>query len=462
MSIFNSDLKSEQILSVLKDVKNRIHFIGILGSGMYPLARLLQGRGYKVSGSDAVAIEDSYNDGSIVITRPKVSLDNGISMAVYSLAIDDRDPEILYARSQGILLVSRAQLLGALMCPYDVRISVSGSHGKSTVTALIDHILATSGKERTTVSGAKLSSGETFVDKGGDIFLAEACEYKDSFLRLCPTHQLITSVELDHTDYFASFEDIRASFLKAAKKARCAVINCDDDGASHIINEMRKNNPKAIITYGRKETADYRICEVEKKGKSTDFTVISDGRQFRLTTTLIGEFNLYNISAAVAMADIMGVDRSAIEKAVGSFCTIDRRMTLISEISGVPVYYDYAHHPSEIRAILTALKEIYGAVTLVFRPHTYSRTKSLWQDFIAELSKADFTILLDIYPAREKSIFGVDSKRLASCIKNAVYANKCEAVNLALSHRSDAIALIGAGDVEDVKNEFIKLGKSMG
>ena len=461
MSIFNSDLNPEKILSALKDVKSRIHFIGILGSGMYPLAKLLHTRGYMISGSDDASRAQSYKDESgVVITRPRASLDEDVDIAVYSLAIDENNPEILYSKSRGIPLVSRAQLLGALMSLYDLRVSVSGSHGKSTVTALIDHILTSSGRKHTTVSGARLSSGESFIDGGGSIFLAEACEYKDSFLRLCPTHQIITSVELDHTDYFTSIDDIRDSFLKTAKKARYALVNSDDEGASVIIDEMRESG--RILTYGRTETADYRIDTVKRTGNTTDFTVISKGRGFELSTSLIGDFNLYNICAAVAMADMLGVDKNEIEKAVSSFCTIDRRMTLISEISGVPIYYDYAHHPSEIRAMLTALKERYGTVTLVFRPHTYSRTYSLWQDFITELGKADFTILLDIYPAREDPIDGVDSEKLSACIKNAVYSSKDRAADLALSHKTDVIALIGAGDVGDVKNEFIRLGKNTG
>ena len=463
MSIFNSNLSSEQILSVLKDVQSSIHFIGILGSGMYPLARLLGERGYKISGSDDAAREGIYQDaGGITVTRPDRCLDKDIDMVVYSLAIDEENPQIQSAKSRGVMLVSRAQLLGALMSLYDVRVSVSGSHGKSTVTALIDHILASSGNAHTTVCGAKLSTGESFLDEGGRIILAEACEYKDSFLRLCPTHQLITSVELDHTDYFESIDRIMASFLCAARKAEYILVNVDDTNAAVIADKIRSEKRNTLLTYGRNETADYRICDIKRKGDKTDFTVLSEGRKFNLTTSLIGVFNLYNITAAVAMSDMLGIDKYEIEKATASFRPIDRRMTLISEINDVPVYYDYAHHPSEIHALVDALKERYGTVTLIFRPHTYSRTQSLWQGFIDELGRADFTVLLDIYPAREKPIDGISSQRLASFIKNAVYSDKSDAVELALSHRSDVIALVGAGEVEDIKRKLIELGKNTG
>ena len=463
MSIFNSDLNPEKILSVLKDVKGRIHFIGILGSGMYPLARLLYNRGYKISGSDDAAHEDNYKDESgIDITRPHASIDGDVVMAVYSLAIDEENPEILSARARGIPLVSRAQLLGAIMSLFKTRVSVSGSHGKSTVTALIDHILLSSGIAHTTVSGARLSSTESYVDLGGDVFVAEACEYKDSFLRLCPTYQIITSVELDHTDYFNDIDAIRASFSKAASKAEYTLINRDDTVASLIADETKREKPDTSRTYGMKNAADYRISSIERAGESTRFSVKTRDKTFYLTTSLIGEFNLYNVTAAVAMADMLGVDRRDVERAVESFHTVDRRLTLISRIDGIPVYYDYAHHPTEIRAIVGALKERYGRVTLIFRPHTYSRTAALWSDFVAELGKADFTVLLDIYPAREREIEGVTAERLAPCIKNAVYSHKNEAVMTALSQRTDVIALIGAGEVEDVKRELIELGKNMG
>ena len=430
---------------------------------MYPLARLLYDRGYKISGSDDAAREENYRDKSgINITRPTATLGENVVMAVYSLAIDEENPEILSARMSGIPLVSRAQLLGAIMSLFDTRVSVSGSHGKSTVTALVDHILLSSGISHTTVCGAKLSSGGSFVDLGGEIFVAEACEYKDSFLRLSPTHQVITSVELDHTDYFENIDAIRDSFLRAARNSKYTIINCDDTVASLIADEIKREKPDTSLTYGMKNAADYRISAIEMAGENTRFSVKTRDKTFYLTTSLIGEFNLYNITAAVVVADMLGVAKNDIEKAVESFRSIERRLTLISEIDGVPIYYDYAHHPSEIRAIVKALNERYGRVTLIFRPHTYSRTASLWDDFVTELSRADFTVMLDIYPAREQAMDGINAERLAPCIKNAVYSHQNEAVKIALSQKNDVIALIGAGEVEDVKRELIQLGKNMG
>ena len=466
MSIFNSDLKAEQIRSVLKDVKKSVRFVGILGSGMYPLARLLSNRGYKVSGYDAAAHPDTYVDPCGIEISNRIRERNcGVGLTVYSLAIDGAHPEITLARTEGIPLVSRAQLLGALMSEYGTRVAVSGSHGKSTVTALIDRILCESEREHTSLSGASLTSGNSLYDGAGDIFVAEACEYKDSFLRLSPTHQIITSVELDHTDYFPDLASVRSSFLLAAHRADTLIIGQDCPVAASIADEIRQNNGEkthTVLTYGTDPASDYRICDVRVRGDKTDFSVVGEGMRFNLSTSLIGRFNLSNIAAAVATADALGIPGEAIERAVGAFLPIDRRLTLIAESEKLKVYYDYAHHPTEIGAVISALSERYGSVVAIFRPHTYSRTRSLWQGFVDELGKADFTVILDIYPAREEPIEGISSHRLSMDIPNAVYADSGSAARIACEHAESVIVLLGAGEVEDVKNDLIKLVKNAG
>ena len=429
---------------------------------MYPLARLLAARGYSVSGSDDNAKCEYYKDDyGIAIQKPGDRIECDIG--VYSLAIDESNTEIRHLRALGIPLISRAQLLGAVMSSFKTRISVSGSHGKSTTTAAIDHILCASGTPHTTVSGATLSCSDSLFNGGGEIFVAEACEYKDSFLRLCPSHQIITSVELDHTDYFSDLDMLKASFMRSVSDVDVALINADDPTAYEISAQLRREEGKRrIYTYGKSRAADYRFESISRDGELTRFSVIKEGQTFRLSTDLMGEFNLYNLTAAVAMADIIGIDKGCIEEAVSDFHTIDRRLTLLSTVGATRVYYDYAHHPAEIRATLAALKERYGTVTVIFRPHTYSRTRSLWNDFISEFSKADFTIMLDIYPAREEYIEGIDARKLAQEIPRGVYSEQCEAARLALLYRTGAIVLMGAGDVESIKQELIELGKNTG
>lgn len=477
-SIFNSSLTLDEVISKLKDVKSTVHFLGILGSGCYPLAKLLRRRGYTVSGTDAGAERDLYVDADgIEIARFRSGIPHGTALLVYSLAISEDDPEILSARKRGVTTVSRAQLLGALMSEYPTRISVSGSHGKSTTTALIEHILAVAEISHTAVSGATLASGQAYKDERGDIFVAEACEYKDSFLQLHPTLQLITSVELDHTDYFPTLADISASFMSAAKMANIALINTDDTAARSIIDELRTQRngikvptphtrvaiteEKTLVTYGKGPDADYRLHSVKIRGELTELSVSIGDRCIDLMTPLIGEYNLYNVTAAVAVADMLGVDFERIRHAVSGFRGIARRASLVAHVGGAPVYYDYAHHPSELTAVISALKARYGTLTVIFRPHTYSRTQSLFDGFVKALTLADHAVLLDVYAAREKPIDGVDSKRLAKSIDNALYcADASTAASLAVSYGSGAIALLGAGEVNTVLSDLIQLGNN--
>lgn len=462
MSIFNSCYTVGEITSILEDVEAHIHFVGVLGAGMYPLATLMRRRGFSVSGSDDAAKEDAYTDeNGIEISRATPPAD--ASAVIYSLAVDESNSEIQYALSHGIPLISRAQLLGAVMRKYGIRIAVSGSHGKSTTTAIIDHVLSVSGLSHTTVSGARLSSGDALYDGGGDVFVAEGCEYKDSFLCLCPSHLVITSVELDHTDYFKDADMLRASFIRAAMRADTVIVNTDDPGAAAIYDALtQRQGLGRVYTYGKSERADYRFSLLGREGDLTRFSVSTPRAILELTTRLMGDFNLYNLTAAVALSDVLGIGAEAVVEAVATFVSIGRRLERISTVGGVPIYYDYAHHPTEIRAALSALKERYGSVSVIFRPHTYSRTGSLWRDFVTELGRADHTVLLDVYPAREEYVPGVDSRLLAKEIPNCTYALPGDATKVALSYGADAVVLMGAGEVEGIKREFIRLSKNTG
>ncbi len=455
MSIFNSDTDVDVICRIIKTRCSKIHFIGILGSGMLPLAAMLKSMGCEVTGSDANYSSNaraSLLDGITVTPHRRINVWNK-DLVVYSLAIDEENTEFIAARTLAIPLISRAQLLGALMLLYRVRVGVSGSHGKSTTVAVLDKILTTAGLSITTLSGASLSDGTTYRLLGNELVLYEACEYKDSFLRMFPTHQIITGIELDHTDYFARLDDVYSSFTKCASRATDAVvINCDCPTAVGLIKAV---GDKAI-SYGKGAGSDYKLT-VGKTDNGTRHFSISKKADWRidLETSLIGEFNLYNITAAVAMADVLGVDRESIRNGVKSFHTIDRRLSLIGELDGRKVFYDYAHHPTEITSVTEAVFDRCGEGTVVFRPHTFSRTKALWNDFIEALCKPRFTILLDIYPAREKEIDGITSAHLAKCIgKSAVRMEFCEVAQYLIDMTEGPIILMGAGDLDPVIDEL--------
>ncbi len=443
-----------QILSFLEDKSAVLHFSGILGEGMLPLARLMKEQGYTVKGSDRdMSRIDRAKGTEITVSTP--SVDNIISadLVIYTLALDKDDMELFEAKKRGIPAVSRAQLLGALMLMYRTSVAVSGSHGKSTTTALIDHIMSEAGRTPTTVCGARLPIGDNCRSGGQSLMIAESCEYKDSFLELSPSVQVVTSLELDHTDYFPDFDAIYRSFAECVGHAdRAVVLNCDTESTA----SLARFASVPCFTYGFSSDAFYRCESVGcKDGVTTLKIEVKNGASLELETSLIGEYNILNITAAFAVADILGVEHGVILRAVSTFHGIDGRFSYIGIHGGRRFFSDYAHHPTEIASVISAARAAYGAVTVVFRPHTYSRTKSLWSDFLTALGKADFTILTDIYPAREAAIEGVDSKSLADELcGNAEYVPLCELAQFVLERTFGTVILMGAGDLSALKAEI--------
>ena len=465
-------LSSEKIEELLKNKVKHIHFVGALGAGMLPLAKLCRSLGYEISGSDARADEFCGREGALdhsanivgdngdelpfsaPITPHAHGLLGGVDLLVASFAIPEDSPEIIDAAAPGIPIISRAQLLGALMTSYKRRVGISGSHGKSTTTALIDKMLCTGGVSHITVSGATLSDGLDVRIEPSDTFVYEACEYRDAFLSFHPTLQVITSIELDHTDYFADIDAIRHSFLAAAERASAGVVlNADFLGSSEFAAKLSV----PVVTYGRAEGADYRYIICDKGRDGYDFHILRRGELFlELQTPLVGEYNVANITAAAAAADILGVDADFIARAVREFSGIERRMSYLGRLADTDVFYDYAHHPTEIASAIDAIKERYSSCAVIFKPHTYSRTRSLWSEFIKALGRSDCAILLDIYPAREAPIDGITSEKLARDMGyNAFYTDNEGAIGHIRSGEYPAAILMGAGDmhtlVADIK-----------
>lgn len=428
--------------------------MGVLGAGMLPLAQMLNERGCSVTGSD-MGTDVSVVD-NIPISTHSPEYARSADFTVYSLAIDERDVDIVAAAEAGVPLISRAQLLGALMLDFHVRIGVSGSHGKSTTTALIDAILCEAGLSPTTISGAELRDGIRYRRGTGGILIYEACEYKDSFLSFFPTHQIITSAQLDHTDYFRDLEHIRESFVKCALRASSVVIISDTAQLSERIDKSI-----SVLTYGKNEKCDFSYRIIEKGQGVCRFSVkIGEKQPLYLETPLIGEFNIENISAAMALAYTLGVSADAIARAVRNFRGIRRRLDKIGTVNGRDIFFDYAHHPTEISLAIDALTGIYGECTVIFRPHTYSRTAGLWSDFVASLGQADFTVLVDIYPAREEPIPGITSERLARAIgKSAKYLPTYDAAAYVMANTRGVIVLMGAGDVDMIRQDLLNMNK---
>ena len=460
----NQTSKSKEKISfdllcrIAESSTSTVHFVGVGGVSMYALARLTMLLGAKITGSDR---ESNERTKELVLLGARVSIGhfpenvNGANLVVYTHAIQEDNQELSAALKLGIPIVSRAEYMGALMTKYQARIGVSGSHGKSSTVAMLEAIFSYAQCSPTVLSGADLPVGEPVKIGSRSLMIYEACEYRDSFLKFSPTISVGLNLELDHTDYFESLDDIKSSFAKALGKAtRFSVISGDDQNLKRIV----KNLKTRVVSFGSGENNDYRYSITSFKERGFEFTISRFGNVIgSFEINIPGVFNVHNATAAIVTSLEYGLDVNSIAEAIRLYRGIPRRLENIGRRYGREVYYDYAHHPTEIAASINALKELtHEPVTVVFKPHTFSRTKSLWKEFRDSLSIADYVILTDIYPAREECIEGITSERLAEEIGHtAIYCGDSDAVKNVDNYTRGTIVLMGAGDLERVKKEIL-------
>lgn len=425
---------------------------------MYSLARLCLERGMRVSGYDRERgkyCESLLERGVKLSFEPDFATAATATLVVYSLAIDVLDSEFVYAGSLGIPRVSRADFLSYLMADYESSIAVSGAHGKSTVTAMLHEIFSVAGKEPSSLLGAELPSGEPFSLGGRELFIYESCEYRDSFLCMRPSAAVITNIEHDHPDYFKDEEAVVKSFLECINGAQdIAVLPIDDKNIRSILDRVTV----PYLTYGISTLSDYRYTIDAFLEEGSRFTVYHENTSHSYEIRLIGSYNVANAVCAVATALEYGIPSEKIKEALFGFKAPSRRLERIGEYRGRRVFYDYAHHPTEISAAIGALRT-WGAraVTVVFKPHTYTRTKAFWDSFVLSLSLADSVILTDIYAAREEPIFDITSERLAAEIGERAVSIADGEILSALDKTEGDIILMGAGEIGNIKR--LVLGK---
>ena len=454
----NQNISFERIRKIAEDKTATVHFVGIGGVSMYSLACLTMLSGARVTGSDR---EASERTDTLLMRGATVSIghstDNvqGASLVVYTHAISDDNVELWEARRLGIPTVNRAEFMGALLLRYKNRIGISGSHGKSTTVAMLDMIMAHAGVNPTVLSGASLAVGEPLKVGSDGLMIYEACEYKDSFLRFSPTVSLGLNLELDHTDYFNSIEDMKLSFSKALGKATAfSVISGDDENLRRILPSIRAKT----ITFGCRENNDYRYSITSFCDRGFEFSISKFGNRIgSFELNIPGVFNVHNAVAAAVVALEYGIDVEVVKEALCDFRGIPRRLEFLGKRHGRSIYYDYAHHPTEIAASINALRMLtHEPVTVVFCPHTYSRTKSLWQELRRALTLADNVVLTAIYPAREQPIEDVTSERLARDIGHtAVFLPDGDIVDYVDRSTYGTIVLMGAGDLENIRKEIL-------
>jgi UDP-N-acetylmuramate--alanine ligase len=443
--------------------RNRVvHFIGIGGVGMSGLAELLKQLGFTVSGSDRQmsAITKRLESLGIAVQYDhEVNFVKRADIVVYSSAIGANNAEREYAAAKGATLMRRAEMLGEFMRA-KFSVGIAGTHGKTTTTSLIGHILSEAGKNPTVIVGGTLKQfGSNAVMGEGELLVAEADEYDRSFLKMFPSIAVVTNIEADHLDCYADIEDIKGAFSRYINGVPFygAVVACVDEAN---VREVLTTCSRPVITYGTDASAMYRARGVTFSNNKSRFVLHRDNSALcDVTLTIPGMHNVKNACAACAVALELGVSPAMCAESLSRFSGIKRRFEIVGEKRGVVVIDDYAHHPSEISATLAAARTAgYKHIVAVFQPHLYSRTRDFMDDFARSLSAADEVIVTGIYKSREEPIPGVDAAEIARKITligaaRATFVEKKEAAMEAaasLLRAGDAVLVMGAGDIGEI------------
>ena len=447
-----------------------IHFIGIGGISMSGLAEILLEEGFTVSGSDSKEsplTKKLEQLGATIFYGQKASnIIDGIDCVVYTAAIHRENAELIEAVAKKIPMLTRAELLGQLMKNYKTPIAVSGTHGKTTTTSMLSHILLAGEKDPTiSVGGILQAIGGNIRVGHSDTFITEACEYTNSFLNFFPKIGIILNIEEDHLDFFKDLEDIRHSFHQFA-----ALIPAD---GTLIINSDIKNYKEIcegldcrIVTCGSSISSNYSSENVrfDEKGLAS-FDLIKHGETVcRIQLSVPGYHNVSNALTCIAAAELLAIPMETIIQGLLAFTGTDRRFEYKGTMNGVTIIDDYAHHPTEILATLKAAKNYpHKELWCVFQPHTYTRTKAFFHEFAEALSHTDHLVLADIFAARETDTLGVSSKDLAAEVArlgtDAHYFGRFEEIEMFLKEHcasGDLLITMGAGDVVNIGEDLLK------
>jgi UDP-N-acetylmuramate--alanine ligase len=449
MSLPNTFLGKKSADALLRNRK-KLWFIGIGGVHMRSLALFCRARGYLVAGSDTCAhegVQQLRRAGIAVYVGHHPARLAEYDAAIYTLAIGENDPEYLAAVALGIPVLSRADLLGALTQDLPRRIGVAGSHGKSTVTAMLDAIFTAAKRDPTTFCGALLPSGSAAHFGTGEDCIFEACEYGNSFLCLSPTTAILLNTDFDHADFFESEAALRRSFLDFAHRA--AHLICEAENAEMVQAHTH------VRTFGLYE-GDCHAKDLQYEAGRGKFSLVLDGAcAGEIHLSVLGEHNVKNALAAALCAADAGIAAKVIVRALSAFAGTGRRMSDRGIFRGARFFDDYAHHPTEIRASLAAARQITpgtGRIFAVFQPHTYTRTRAFFGEFCEALRAADRVIVADIYPAREWDTLGMSAALLAQEIgQKAAYVGGFSDIArtlLAEIAPGDTVLLMGAGDID--------------
>ena len=427
-----------------------VHLVGIGGVSMRPLGLVLKGMGMVVTGSDmnsSVSTDELICQGIPVDIGHRAENIVGADCIIRTAAAHNDNPEIAAARANGVPVFERAQAWGEIMRSYKNAVCISGTHGKTTTTSMMTHILMEADVDPTVMIGGYLPLLHAGHRVGhGDTILLESCEYCDSFLNFFPTLAVVLNVEADHLDYFKDLADVQKSFHKFAELATFGVIANGDD--EHTVQAMEGIN---YVSFGLDEKN--RIHAANMCPDWRHFDVICDGQFYcHLDMGVLGRHNALNGLAAAGAAWMMGIPGDAVSRGLHAFHGAGRRMEYKGSFRGAEVYDDYAHHPDELRATIESVRASFPdrRLVLAFQPHTYTRTKALFDDFVRELRKSDVLVLAEIYAARERNLTGISSAHLVEQIPGATFIQTLPGVTAWLRENvrdGDIVITMGAGDI---------------
>ena len=437
---------------------NHVHLVGIGGVSMRPLGLVLQGMGLRVTGSDmnsSVSTDELITKGICVHIGHSAENIEGACCIIRTAAAHNDNPEIAAARVAGIPVFERAQAWGVIMQAYRHAVCVSGTHGKTTTTSMLTHVLMAAQLDPTVMIGGYLPLlGAGHRVGNGDTILLESCEYCDSFLNFFPTLAIVLNIEADHLDYFKDLQQIQSSFRQFASMATDHILVNGDD-----LHTLQAVEGLPVVTFGFGEQNRVRAVSPSVDWRQLD--VECDGQFYcHLELNVLGKHNALNALAAMGAAWLLGIDGAVAAESLKDFRGADRRMQYKGSFNGAKIYDDYAHHPGELAATIDAVRTA-GAERLVvaFQPHTYTRTKALFDDFVAELKRVDVVILAEIYAARERNTIGISSRDLQAQIPGAIYCETLPEVTACLkqiARPGDMILTIGAGDIYRAGEALLK------
>ena len=447
-----------------------VHFIGIGGISMSGLAEILLNRHFTVTGSDMQSSDMTKHleetGAKVVIGQKAENITDDIDLVVYTAAIHESNEEFAAAKNKGVPMMTRAALLGQIMANFAKSIAVAGTHGKTTTTSMLTHILLQADTDPTVSVGGMLDRIGGNIRVGhSDLFLTEACEYTNSFLHFFPKISVILNIEEDHLDFFKDLEDIRHSFHQFAEllpEDGTLIINAEIKDYAEIYEGLSCN----VVTYGTNGCFDYSAKNITyDENGHVAFDLFRRGEYAdHIQLSVTGDHNVSNALSAIAVADILGLSIDITKRGLLSFTGTDRRFEYKGEFNGVTVIDDYAHHPTEILATLKAAQHsLHNSVWCVFQPHTYTRTKAFFHEFAEALSHADHLVLADIFAARETDTLGISSADLAKETEklgtDTHYFPSFAQIEAFLKENcrpGDLLITMGAGDVVTIGENLLK------